>query len=384
MASRKSVLLIVITLAEPGGAQTSVAQLLPRLTHEFDVTVAACGPGPLVEAARAAGIPFVHLEHMRRDLDPWQDALAVLELVRLCRRVRPDVVHLHSSKAGAIGRVAAFLAGAPVRVYTVHGWPFAAYDGVSGRLYRWVECLLRPLTTSVVCVAESTRDLGVAAGACRHEQAVVIHNAVDVSSFPAAEGRREPPRIISVGRLAFPKDFPTLVAALAGIEMDYQAAFVGEGPRRPEIAGDLEDKGLAGRVELLGSRDDVSDLLASADIFVLSSRSEGFPVSVLEAMAAGLPVVASDVGGVSEAVVHGETGLLVPAHEPVALRGALELLLRDAPLRRRLGEAGFERARRHFDLAPFTDAHLELYRRELARHGATVAKRLSVVAEPGE
>jgi glycosyltransferase involved in cell wall biosynthesis len=384
MASRKPRLLILITLAEAGGAQTSVAQLLPGLTTELDVTVAAHGPGPLEDAARAAGIPFVHLEHMRRALHPWHDALALLELVRLCRRLQPDIVHAHSSKAGALGRTAAALARVPVRVFTVHAWPFAADEGVSGRFYLRVERGLRRLTTSFVCVARTTRHLGVAAGACRPEEAVVIHNAVDVSSFPVPERSADTPRIVSVGRFAFPKDFPTLIGALASIQTPWRAAFAGEGPLRPEIAGELERRGLAGRVELLGSRDDVPQLLGSADIFVLSSRSEGFPVSVLEAMAAGLPVVATDIGGVSEAVLHDETGLLVPANDPVALAGALDRLLRDAPLRRRLGAAGLERARRDFDVAPFRRAHLELYRRELARREATRPGRLSVAAEPGE
>jgi len=384
MASRKPRLLILITLAEAGGAQTSVAELLPGLTNELDVTVAARGPGPLAEAACAAGIPFVHLEHMRRDLHPWHDALAFIELVRLCRRLRPDIVHAHSSKAGALGRLAAAVARVPVRVFTVHAWPFSAYRGLTGRFYLWVERRLRRLTTSVVCVSRSTRDLGVAAGACRPEEAVVIHNAVDVSSFAVTERRELASQILSVGRFAFPKDFPTLIAALASIQTDWRAAFVGEGPLRSAIAGELERKGLAPRVDLPGSRDDVPEVLASAGIFVLSSRSEGFPVSVLEAMAAGLPVVASDVGGVSEAVVHGETGLLVPANDPAGLAGALEQLLRDAPLRRRLGAAGLERARREFDVARFRSAHLELYQRELARRDSAVSRRLSVAAEPGE
>jgi glycosyltransferase involved in cell wall biosynthesis len=384
MAARKPRLLIVITLAEPGGAQTAVAQLLPGLADELDVIVAARGPGPLVDAARASGIPFVELVHMRRDLDPVHDVLAVVELARLCRRLRPDIVHLHSSKAGALGRAAAALTRVPVRVFTVHGWAFAAYGGAVGRLYLGIERSLRRLTTCVVCVSDSARELGVRTRACRSEQAVVIHNAVDVSSFPVSRRGEDVPRIVSVGRLAFPKDFSTLIAALVRIEAEWAAAFVGEGPLHAEIAGELERTGLGRRVELLGSRDDVLDLLAGADIFVLSSRSEGFPVSVLEAMAAGLPVVATDVGGVSEAVRHGETGLLVPANDPGALAEALDCLVQDPELRLRLGSAGRERVRQHFDVVPFRRAHLELYRRLLASRPETVGGGFSVAAEPGE
>jgi glycosyltransferase involved in cell wall biosynthesis len=384
MAIRKPRLLIVITLAEPGGAQTSVAQLLPGLVDEFDVTVAARGPGPLADAARRCGVPFVELEHMRRDLDPVHDALAVVELARLCRRLRPDIVHLHSSKAGAVGRAAAALTRVPVRVFTVHGWAFAAYGRVAGRLYLGIERLLRGFTTCVICVSGSARDLGVGKRACLSKQTVVIHNAVDVSSFPASRRDGDNPQIVSVGRLAFPKDFSTLVAALASMETGWRAAFVGEGPLRTEIAGELKRRGLGQRVALLGSRDDVVDLLARADVFVLSSRSEGFPVSILEAMAAGLPVVATDVGGVSEAVLHRETGLLVPPNDPGALAAALDRLVRDPQLRLRLGTAGRERVRQHFDLAPFRRAHLELYRRLLASRPESVGGGFSVAAEPGE
>jgi len=383
--SRKPRLLILITLAEAGGAQTSVATLLPGLTAEFDVTVAAHGSGPLRDAAHAAGIPFVQLEHMRRAISPWQDTLALVELVRLCRRIRPDMVHAHSSKAGALGRLAAALAHVPVRVFTVHGWSFAAYGGLSGLLYVWVERRLRRLTTAVVCVAEASRDVGVHAGACRAERTLVIHNAVDVAAFAPPDQLKGIPRVVSIGRFAFPKDFATLVEALAATRADYRAAFVGEGPLLPEIAGAIRQRGLTERIDLLGNGGDVPGVLASADVFVLSSRSEGFPVSILEAMAAGLPVVATDVGGVAESVIDGETGLLVPPGDPGALASALDRLLADSALRLRLGAAGRERARRHFDLAGFRRAHVELYLRELERRvGASGAPRLSVAAEPGE
>ena len=121
--------LILITLAEPGGAQTYVADLLPALAGRFDVVVAAHGDGPLRTAARDAGVRFVGLRHVRRPLHAVRDPLGLLELVVLMRRLRPDIVHANSSKAGVLGRLAAVLAGVPIRIFTVHGWAFSAYSG---------------------------------------------------------------------------------------------------------------------------------------------------------------------------------------------------------------------------------------------------------------
>jgi glycosyltransferase involved in cell wall biosynthesis/uncharacterized membrane protein len=375
-ASSKPRILIVVTLAEVGGAQMSVSNLLPALAREFDVTVAAHGSGLLRETAQEAGFPFVPLDHLRRDIHPWHDLLALVELVRLYRRVRPDVVHLHSSKAGILGRLAAVIARVPVRVYTVHGWSFAAYRGAAGRLFLWAERAMRPLTTAVICVSHASRKQGIAARACSAGRTVVIHNAVDTTSFLPARRRGRPPRIVSVARFAFPKDFASLVSALALVTADVRATFVGEGPALSEIATIIEMQGLEGKVELLGARGDVRELLASSDVFVLSSRSEGHPVSLLEAMAAGLPVVATDVGGVAESVVHGQTGLLVPAGDVTALAAALERLVDDEQLRRRLGTAGRVRACELFDLARFRSSHLELYQRELERTRASRPQRL--------
>ena len=142
---------------------------------------------------------------------------------------------------------------------------------------------------------------------------------------------------------------------------------VGEGPDRPRLEEEIEALGLSGRVRLAGERRDVPELLAAADVFVLPSASEGLPVSVLEAMAAGLPVIASRVGGVPEQVSDGETGLLVEPGDPSDLTAALDRLIADPSLRRRLGAAGRARAEQAFDLDPFRRAHVELYSRELAR-----------------
>jgi glycosyltransferase involved in cell wall biosynthesis len=356
---------MLITLSELGGAQTAVALLFPGLVGQFEVTVAAQGSGPLRVAAETAGIRYLELRHVRRQIHPWRDALALVELVRLCRQVRPDVVHSHSSKMGVLGRLAAWVARVPVRLLTVHGWSFAAYDGLAGRFFLWIERLVRPLTTTVVCVAEETRKQGLAAHACDPRRTVVIPNAVDVQSFCPTSGGSRPAQIVGVGRFAYPKDFTTLLAALARVRAPCHAVLAGDGPALPAVAAAVQAGGLSERVELLGARADIPELLARSDVFVLSSRSEGFPVSILEAMAAGLPVVATDVGGVAEAVEDGETGFLVPAADSEALARALERLVSDADLRRRLGAAGRARALRLFDVPRHRAAYIELYCREL-------------------
>jgi glycosyltransferase involved in cell wall biosynthesis len=361
-------LLFLITLAETGGAQTYVAGLLPALVGPYDVVVAAHGDGPLREAATAAGARFVPLRHVRRDLHPVHDALGLAELVALLRRERPDILHANSSKAGVLGRAAAAIARVPVRIFTVHGWAFKAYTGVAGACYRWADRAMAPLTTVTICVSERERETGLAARTCRADRTIVIPTAVDAGAALPARGDGQPPRVITVGRLAAPKDPVTLVRALALIDdAPFHARIVGDGPDRAAVQEEI--RGID-RVELLGDRRDVPELLADSDVFVLSSRSEGAPLSILEAMAAGLPVVASAVGGVPELVADGTTGLLVPPGDPAALAAALRLLLTDRDRARRLGAAGQERVRERFDLASLRRAHLELYARALDRSGS--------------
>ena len=363
-------LLLIITLAEAGGAQTYVAQLAGGLADRFELTVAAHGPGPLREAVAASGARFVPLRHVRRPVSPWRDLLGFLELYRLCRRLRPHIVHANSSKAGVLGCLAAFAARDPVRIFTVHGWGSSWHPG---RLYLWGDRLIMRTATRVICVAESELERGLEARTCTPEQTLVIRNAVDVHAFRTAAHEQGLPTIVTVGRLQAPKDPLTFVRALAGLNgLPFRGIVAGDGPERQHVAAELRELGLSGQVDLLGQRRDVRELLADSDVFVLASRSEALPISILEAMAAGVPVVASAVGGVAELVVDGVTGFIVPPGDPDALSDALARLLADSRLRRQMGAAGRARAEALFDLASFHQAHLELYARELAVHGLPV------------
>jgi glycosyltransferase involved in cell wall biosynthesis len=359
--------LVLITLAETGGAQQYVASLLPALVREFDVTVAAHGDGFLAESARAAGARYVPLRHVQRALHPLRDARGLVELIRLFRRLRPALVHANSSKAGILGRLAAVAAGVPARLFTVHGWAFKADTGLTAQLYLWADRLMSPITTTTICVAESERRAGLRARTCRAGRTVVIHNGVALAARPRAHAPAHPVTLLSVGRLRAPKDFVGLVRAAARLEPgSFRLWIAGDGPDRGAVAAEVRRLALDDAVVLLGARDDIDDLLAAADVFVLSSRSEGLPMSILEAMAAGLPVVASAVGGVPE-VVDDTTGALVPPGDPAALASALVRLVADPGLRERLGNAGRRRAEHDFSVDEFRRAHVEVYRAALSQ-----------------
>jgi glycosyltransferase involved in cell wall biosynthesis len=358
-------LLLVITLAEIGGAQTYVRQLIPAALGEYEVTVAAHGDGPVRETAAELGVPFVPLRHVRRNLSPVHDPLGLIELIRLFRRLEPDIVHLNSSKAGLLGRVAAAVARVRICVFTAHGWAFNAAGGGTAAVYRIADRAAASLATCTVCVCEADRRAGLAAKTCREDATVVIPNAIDAGRPP----ERRPPRpgpmaIVGVGRLAQQKNFATLVAAVARLPRGTATLQIfGEGPLRAALEQQIAALGLAGTVELAGEVPDVRPYLEAADVFALTSLWEGLPLSVLEAMAVSLPVVASRVDGVPEAVVDGETGLLTTPGAIDEVAAVLGRLAEDEALRRRLGAAGRSRVERDFSLAGWRASHLQLYRR---------------------
>ncbi len=359
-------LLVVVTLAEAGGAQTFVASLVRGLADRWDIDVAAHGPdGALVDACAEVGVPFHHVEHLRRDPDPVHDLLALRELRALALELEPEVVQLNSSKAGTLVRVALAGTGIPV-AFTAHGWAFSGRQGLDGTAWTAIERATAPLAAAVVCV--SGWDLHLARERSVGDSRLhLIHNGIEPGPLPDRGPWPEEPVLACTARLAPPKDLLTLLDALTrpGNER-WRLQVIGDGPDRPAIEERRAALGLEGRVELLGHRDDVPALLAAADAFVLPTDWEGLPYAVLEAMAAGLPVVASAVGGIPEMVVPGETGALVPRRDADALGAALAELAADGERARALGAAGHRRAGTRFGLRRMVDRYDALLR-SLAR-----------------
>jgi glycosyltransferase involved in cell wall biosynthesis len=334
-------LMFVITRGDVlGGAQSYARDLAIRFDADgHDILVVAGAMGVMTDALQAAGIEVMSAPGLLREIHPLHDTRSIRSLVRLIREFRPDLVTTHSSKAGIVGRVAARIAGVP-GIHTANGWSFNPAEPVVKRtIYRWLERGTVALGGLVICVSDQGRQLAIDAG-IGADRLVTIHNGIPdaPAEFRASPGTRGPMRLISVARFDPPKDQRTLILAvkdLANVNLD----LVGTGAEEDAARELVRDLGIGDRVRFLGNRTDVPELLAGAHAFALCSRSEGFPISTLEAMRAGLPVVVSNAGGAGEAVIDGQTGYVI-ADDSVALWADRLARLADDPTKRgRMGGA---------------------------------------------
>jgi glycosyltransferase involved in cell wall biosynthesis len=348
-----------VTRLDLGGAQEACLDLCASLlARGQEVHLLTADQGELLpDARRMAGLRLHVWSDWHHEVHPLDDARCLLRLARLLRREEFDVVHTHSSKAGLVGRLAARLAGSRATVvHHVHGWSFNPLQGEAGRRATvWLERLAaRPGFLLLAC-SEATSAEGRIEGIGRDEDRRVVHYGIErkvlLRRRPRGAIRRRlglAPRdllVLQLGNLKPQKDPLTFARAAVRAGKSLPRArfwMAGDGPLRGETLALARAGGLATRFRVLGWRRDVPDLLAAADVLVLTSRFEGLPLAVLRAMTAGLPVVATAVNGTPEAVRHEETGLLVTPGDDAATASAIVRLGRDPALRRRLGRAARE------------------------------------------
>ncbi|MDI3328508.1 MAG: glycosyltransferase family 4 protein [Alicyclobacillaceae bacterium] len=368
----------VITRSDAiGGAHVHVRDLALNLIRQgHAVTVLVGGKGPFTKELAAQGVPYRSLRHLVRPIRPGTDLRGLWELRATLAQLRPDLVATHSSKAGWLGRMAARSLRIPV-IFTAHGWAFT--EGVpegKRRVYALAERLAAPFADRIITVSEYDRRLALRYRIAPAHKLVLVHNGMpDVAPVLRARPESEPVRLVMVARFEPPKDHVTLLRALAGLrELAWELELIGDGPLLESVREEAGRLGLLERVCFLGTRKDVAERLAGAQLFVLASNWEGLPLSILEAMRAGLPVVASDVGGVREALVEGENGFLVPRGDEETLRARLRQLLSAASLRRKMGQAGRRRFQELFTFERMLGKTLEVYKTvldaKLAQDGA--------------
>ena len=328
------------------------------------VTVLAGGGGVLFDALEDKGVDCRKLENLVHPIHPVRDLAAYKEIRAVLRDLTPDLVTTHSNKAGLLGRLAARSLGIPV-IHTSHGLLFSGRESSApGLFYRFVEKFAAGAADKVIVVAESEYSLAERLGVISSSKMVLVHNGLPDCSPPVlADPGIDPPQLIMVARFADPKDHYTLLKALVRLkDLNWTLTLVGDGTGRrdaEELSAELDIKD---RVNFTGVREDVFRLLADSQVFILSSKREGFPLSILEAMRVGLPVVAADVGGVCEAVEEGQSGFLFPPGDADRLAEKLRRLLGDPLLRKRMGRAGRESFLKNFTLDQMVDKTISVYK----------------------
>lgn len=365
-------LMILAVGLEIGGTEGQIVELASRLNRtRFDVVVCVLkGDGVLARALRQRGVRVILLNGCGKG-----DIRVLFRLWRVIQQERPHVIHAFLFFANLAARVLGKMLKVPVLLSSYRG---------PGEWNGWVRIVADRLTvqwsSAVTCCSDAVRWSAMFLIGGPHERYQTIHNGVDCERFAGGMplGRAEVglrdglPVIGTVCRLdGQVKGLPFLLEAVAQLNcasgsLPCQMLIVGDGPAHAELRGLSVKLGIAEQVVFMGARCDVERLLPLMDIFVLPSLAEGFGIAIVEAMAAARPVVATAVGGIPEIVVDGDTGLLVPPGDSVALAAAIERLLRDPAYARSLGERGRLRARQKFSIESAVRKHEELYEALLA------------------
>ena len=376
----------IIARLNVGGPALHTVLLTERLAPErYDSRLVTGSPdaaeGDYLELHGLAPERLVRLPALGRELSGTRDATALAQLVRLMRRVRPHVVHTHTAKAGTLGRLAAILAGVPVRVHTFHGHVFDGYfSPAKTRAFLAIERTLARRTQRILTVSDHVRDELLALGIGRPGQVSVVPLGLDLDPFTRADELRgalrrelgvaaDAPLVGIVARLVPIKAHEVFLDAAARIAERVPACrfvVVGDGERRAALEALAARSGLGERVHFLGWRADLARIHADLDVMLLTSRNEGSPVALIEAMAAGLPVVATAVGGVPDLVEEGVHGHLAAMDDAAALADATTALLADPARRRALGVAGRARVLARHGAARLVADVDRVYAEELA------------------
>jgi glycosyltransferase involved in cell wall biosynthesis len=380
----------VIARLNMGGPALHVAYLTHGLRERgYDTTLVAGslarGEDSMEFVARELGIEATHLPELRRDIAPIRDLQATVRLARLIRRLRPDILHTHTAKAGAVGRAAALLVGdarPPIVVHTFHGHVLRGYFGP--RLsygFRLLERWLAKRTDALVAVSPEVRDELVRLGVAPAEKFTVIRVGIELGVRVAdLDGRAETRRLLGiadgsftvgwVGRMTGVKRTSDVLLAFKRLRergVDAVLCMIGDGPERGQLERRAHELGIMKRTLFLGYQEHVAPYYAALDAMILPSGNEGTPVSAIEALAAGRPVVATRVGGLPDVVREGKDGFLVSPGAVDELADRLERLAADEGLRRRMGEAGRERVLPRYSVERLIDDVDALYRSLLAR-----------------
>ena len=371
-------LLMGITLSEIGGSQKVVFSIMTNLPEdEYDITLLTSPGCELLEwiknlnRVRKNKIKVIEMACLHRNISIIHDAMAFIRILVELYKTKYDIVHFHNTKMGSLGRIAAHIARLPRIYYTVHGW--GLNPNTTGFFYRIMSLLERiaaSCTTKIVFLSAYDMETGLRnRWASRQRSCIICNGIADTHGAPVGLRKTfdipsELPIIVFVARMSEPKN-PLFAIQMAEYirrkSEECMLLLIGDGPLFSKCVNLIQELQIENRVLMLGKRDDVRELLQEADIFCLFSKWEGLPISIIEAMFASLPVLASNVGGVPELVIHGENGFIVDNSRPEKAAEYMITLIKDKGVRHSMGNLGRIIAIERFNLENMVGQYRQLY-----------------------
>ena len=382
MKDNRISILLGVTLSEMGGAQKVVYDIIETLPENlFEVTLVTYPGGELIQWIRSLNkqrdskVEVITIESLRRKISPLNDLKTLVSLYKIIKVGNYDITHFHSSKMGIIGRWAAWLARSPKILFTVHGWGINSYQSwILQKLLALVERITKNLCHHIICVSKQHQDIGIKNRWINPEETTLIYNGISPPPNIKMKLRRElniDSGVVVIGtimRLRPPKDPLFTIKVfhkLKGENPSYniKLVIIGGGPLRKKCEGLIEELGLNKDVYLLGSRTDARELLNDMDVITLFSRWEGLPLVIMEGMFGGKPIIASNVGGISELINHGKTGYLLEDFDVDKAVGLIKDLIDNRETMSTIGERGLEIAYKYFTKERMVEEYQDIYER---------------------
>jgi len=379
---RKKKILYLITQSELGGAQTYVLDLALSLKNDFDISIGfgeQGDKGGLAKKLKENEINYYPLPHLKRNISPWHDFLAIFSIIGLIKKVKPDIVHLNSSKISILGSLAGIISKSKIInhkskiIYTVHGWIFnEPLSGSKKSFYLHAEKFTAKFKNKIICVSKFDYDTALKNKIAPKEKLVTIHNGIKPINLLSREEARKKLGIdnsdIIIGSVAYlykTKGFEYLIQATKILDdtgINAKTIIIGEGKEREELENWINQLNLKNKIILTGKIDNASELLKAFDVYVSSSVKEGLSYTIIEAMTTGLPIVATCIGGSPELISDNEEGLLVDPANPEKLAQAITKLINNSELSNRLGQNAKEKAEKEFTLEKMIAKTKEFYK----------------------
>ena len=374
-------ILYLITQSELGGAQRYIFDLASNLKEELDVSIAfgeQGDEGVLAEKLKQNDINYYSIPHLKRAISPWQDLLAIFAIRKLIKKIKPNIIHLNSSKISILGSLASIFSKSKI-IYTAHGWVFnEPLSKFKKSFYLHAEKFTAKFKNKIICVSVFDHKAALENKIAPKEKLITIHNGIEKIHIQTKDLARallsksinqqlnnDETIIGSVGNLYKTKGFEYFIKAikiLVDNKINIKAVIIGEGREREELEDWIDQLYLKNHVILPGRIDKVAELLPALDVYICSSVKEGLSYTVIEAMMASLPIVATHVGGNPELITDSQEGLLVKAADPEKLAQTIIKLINNPELSNNLAKNAKAKAEKEFTLEKMVNKTKGLYR----------------------